>query len=56
MIVDTSSGEILERPPRRYWDTRRLARAQHRHQLLVDAVIALSVYAIASTAVIAAIV
>lgn len=53
MIVNTRTGEIHERPPRRSWDTRRIAASHQRYLLLVDLVIALAVYAFGSTVVIA---
>lgn len=48
MIVDTKTGEIYDRPPRRSWDTRKMRRK--RPDVTRDVILALSLYSIAATA------
>lgn len=56
MIVDTSTGEIFDKPPRQKWDTKQMRRDYRRYRLMRDIAIALSVYSFAATIIIAALI
>lgn len=53
MIVNTKTGEIYDRPPRQYWDTRQIAKSKKRLQVTRDLNVALATYSVGATVVIA---